>query len=76
MWNLIVKENKKFKTDLITSFILLLTINPYIKLGLKNREFNDAKIEEYEFHHYKSPISIDDIDINEISVSDKISFGK
>ena len=47
-----------------------------MKLGLKNREFNDAKIEEYEFHHYKSPISIDDIDINEISVSDKISFGK
>ena len=33
-------------------------------------------MQEYEFHQYKSPISINDIDINEIVVSNKFSFGK
>ena len=37
---------------------------------------HDTEIEEYEFHQYKSPISINDIDINEIVVSNKFSFGK
>ena len=30
-------------------------------------KFDDARIEEYEFRQYKSPISISDIDINKIS---------
>ena len=38
--------------------------------------FDDNEIEEYEFHQYKSPISINDIDINEIVVSNKFPFGK
>ena len=29
-------------------------------------KFDDTETEEYEFHQYKSPVSIDDIDINEI----------
>ena len=40
----------------------------------KTIKFDDTKIEEYEFHQYKSPISINDIDVNEI-VSNKFPFG-
>ena len=39
-------------------------------------KFDDTEIEEYEFHQHESPISINDIDINEIVVSNKLSFGK
>ena len=42
----------------------------------KNRKFDDSEIEECEFQQYKSPISINDIDINEIVVSNKFPFGK
>ena len=37
-------------------------------------QFNGTGIEEYEFHQYKSPISINSIDINKIA-SNKFSFG-
>ena len=39
-------------------------------------KFDDTEIEEYEFHPYKSPVLLDDIDINEIVVSNKFPFGK
>ena len=39
-------------------------------------KFVDTEIEEYEFYQYKSPISINDIDINEIVLSNKFPFGK
>ena len=39
-------------------------------------KFDDTKIEEYEFHQYKSPISINDTDISEIVVSNKSRFDK
>ena len=39
-------------------------------------KFDDTEIEEYEYHQYKSPILINDIDINEIVVSNKLLFGK
>ena len=35
-----------------------------------------TEIEEYMFHQYKSLIFIDDIDINEIVVSNNFPFGK
>ena len=35
-----------------------------------------TEIEEYKFHQNKSPISINDIDINKIVVSYKLPFGK
>ena len=37
---------------------------------------DDTKIEKYKFHQNKIPISINDIDINKIVVSNKLSFGK
>ena len=36
----------------------------------------NTEIEKYKFHQYKRPISIDNIDVNKIVVSNKISFGK
>ena len=41
----------------------------------KNIKFDDTEIEEYEFHQYKYPILIDNIDINKILVSNKLPFG-
>ena len=41
----------------------------------KNIKFNDIEIEEHEFHQHKS-ISINNIDINKIVVSNKLPFGK
>ena len=39
-------------------------------------KFDDTKIEKYKFHQNKSPISINDIDINKIVVSNKFPFVK
>ena len=39
-------------------------------------KYDDIEIEEYKFHQHKSPISINDIDINEIVVSSKLPLGK
>ena len=39
-------------------------------------KFDETEIEEYEFHRYKRPILINDIDINKIVVSNTIPFGK
>ena len=37
-------------------------------------KFDDTEIEEYEFNRYKSSISRNDIDVNEIVVSNKFPF--
>ena len=39
-------------------------------------KFGDIEIEKLKFHQHKSPISINNIDINKILVSNKVSFGK
>ena len=39
-------------------------------------KLDDTGIEEFEFHEYKIPILINEIDINEIVVSDKFPLGK
>ena len=39
-------------------------------------KFGDIEIEKEKFHQNKRPISIKNIDINEIVVSNKVSFGK
>ena len=39
-------------------------------------KFDDTEIEVYEFHQYKSPISINNIDINKIVASNTFPFGK
>ena len=38
-------------------------------------KFDGTEIEEYKFHQYKSPFSINNIDINKI-VSNQFTFGK
>ena len=39
-------------------------------------KFDDAEKKKYKFDQYKRPILIDNIDVNKIVVSNKISFGK
>ena len=39
-------------------------------------KFDDIEIEKQKFHQDKIPISIKNIDINKIVVSDKVSLGK
>ena len=39
-------------------------------------KFDDTEIKEYEFHQYKCPILISDIDINKIVVLNKFPFVK
>ena len=39
-------------------------------------KFNDTEIEEYRFHQHKIPLSINNININKIVVSNKLPFGK
>ena len=39
-------------------------------------KFDETEIEEYKFHQNKSPIAINDIDINKTVVSIKVPFGK
>ena len=40
-------------------------------------KFGDIEIQKQKFHQYKRPISIKNIDINKIVVSNnKVSFGK
>ena len=36
----------------------------------------DTEIEKHKFHQHKNPILRNDIDINKIVVSNKVSFGK
>ena len=38
--------------------------------------FGDTEIVKYKFHQHNSPISINNIDINKIIVSNKVTFGK
>ena len=54
----------------------LKTVIRKSKNGQKNIKFDDTIIDEYEFHWYKSPISLNDIDINNIVVPNKLLFGK
>ena len=39
-------------------------------------KFGDIEIEKQKFHQHKRPISIKNIDINKIVVSNKVSFSK
>ena len=39
-------------------------------------KFDGAEIEEYEFHQYENPVSINNIDINKIVVSNMSTFGE
>ena len=39
-------------------------------------KFDETEIEKYQFHQYKSPVSVNDIDTNKIVLYNKIPFGK
>ena len=39
-------------------------------------KFDETEIEKYKLHKNKNPILINNIDINKIAVSNKVSFGK
>ena len=39
-------------------------------------KFGDIEIKKQKFHQHKRPISIKNIDINKIVVSNKVSFSK
>ena len=51
-------------------------LKQYIKMDKKIIKFDDTEVEEFEFHEHKSPILINDINIDKIVVSDKLPFGK
>ena len=53
---------------------LIKEIKTIYTVDKKIIKFNDTEIEEYEFHQYKSPILINDTDINAIVVSNKFSI--
>ena len=48
----------------------------YIKIEKTITKFGDIEIQKQKFHQHKGPISIKNIDINKIVVSNKIYFGK
>ena len=45
-------------------------------MNQKITEFDVTRIEEFKLHQYKSPISINYIDINKLVVSNEIPFHK
>ena len=42
-------------------------LKPHIKMDNKIIKFDDIEIDEHKFYQYNSPISINEIDINEAS---------
>ena len=46
------------------------------KMDKKIVKFGDFEIEKQKFHQHKRPISIKNLDINKIVVSNKVSLGK
>ena len=51
-------------------------MKPYIRMNKKIMKFDDTQIEKYKFQQYKSPFLMDNIDVNKIVLSNKISFGR
>ena len=47
----------------------------YLKMK-KSIRFSDIEIQKQKSHQHKEPISIKNIDINEIVICNKVSFGK
>ena len=57
-------------------FFDTLFTHTYIYIYLHIIKFDHTDIEEYEFHQPKSPILINDININKMVLSNKLPFGK
>ena len=50
--------------------------NSKAHVKMDKKKIGDTEIEKHKFHQYKSLISINNIDINKIVVSNKVSSGK
>ena len=48
----------------------------YMKRNKTMKPFGDPDIEKYKFHYHKNLISIDDVDIDKILISNKISCSR
>ena len=66
-----MKKSKKLQIKKI-----IKRIKTIYKNGLKNENFDGADIGKYKFHQYKSPILINDTDINKIVASKMFTLGK
>ena len=82
-WN-IIKPNTNSNFDAVNSIVqswklwikeIQKLLKAYIKIE-KLIKFGDFEIQKQKFHEHKGPISIKNIDITTILVSDKVSFGK
>ena len=60
---------KKCKT---LSIKILENFKVYIRMEKTITKFGDIEIEKQKFHEYKKPISIKNIDVNKIVVSNKV----
>ena len=49
---------------------------PIHKMGTEIITFGNIKVEKYKFHQYKSPFSINDVDISKIVLSNSVTFNK
>lgn len=54
------------------SFFVAYTLNYYKGIS----KFNDIVVTKCKFNFFKSPICIGDVDIDDILVSNEVSFGK
>ena len=62
-------ENHKLKRN-------IKKLKLYIKIDKRIIKPDDTEMEKYTFHQHKSTISINNIDINKIVVSNNVPFGK
>ena len=51
-------------------------LEPYIIMDKTIIKFDDTQIEEYLFHQHKNALSMNNVDINKIIISNKFPFGK
>ena len=59
-----------------TSEKIIKQLKLYITMDKRIIKFDDTEIQEYEFHQYKSPILINNIDIKKIIVPNEFPFDK
>ena len=71
IWKKVSNITKKSNNQLY-----IKKLKAYKKMNRINIKFDEPDFEEYVFRQYKSLISINSIDVNEIVVSNKFLFGK
>ena len=74
--NLLLKADLDEKSRTLNMKKIIKKIKLYMKMDKKIVKVDDTEIQEYKFHRHNSLISINDIDINEIVVSNKLPFVK